>query len=362
MKDGIKSKVSEQTVAIVAPFPLPYGGMAIQAEKLYKRLTESGVTSFCIKSNISFPRFLRYFEKVRGIRTIIRFIIFSIKLLHIKQATVVHLFGASHAYFFLVVTPAIFVANLMNKKLILNYRGGEAEEFFKKWKLLTIPLLKKTDVIAVPSDFLKGILEKAAGREVLILPNVVDIDIFRYKERSKLKPIIVVSRQLEPRYNVACALRAFKIIKKAYPAAQLKIAGTGSEEKRIKKLKEEMLLKDVDLLGDLTHDELFYIYDKCDVMINPSNIDNFPGSIMEAFACGLPVVTTKVGGIHFMVKEGETGIMVKPNDHEGLAEGVITLLRNPMLAKLFSANGRKVAEEYSWEKVKKVLLSMYELT
>lgn len=96
-------------------------------------------------------------------------------------------------------------------------------------------------------------------------------------------------------------------------------------------------------------------------MINPSNADNFPGSVLEAFSCGLPVVTTNVGGIPFLVKEGETGIMVEPDDHEGLAKGVLTLLQDPYLARLFSLNGRKVAEEYSWEKVKKVLFSMYGL-
>ncbi len=94
-------------------------------------------------------------------------------------------------------------------------------------------------------------------------------------------------------------------------------------------------------------------------MVNPSNSDNFPGSILEAFACELPVVTTRAGGIPFMVKEGETGILIAPHDHEGLAKGVISLLQNPALARSFSVNGRKVAEEYSWKKVKEVFFDMY---
>jgi glycosyltransferase involved in cell wall biosynthesis len=62
-----------------------------------------------------------------------------------------------------------------------------------------------------------------------------------------------------------------------------------------------------------------------------------------------------------MVKEGETGFMVDPDDHEGLAKRVLTLLRNPSLAKTFSVNGSKVAEEYSWEKVKEIIFKMYDL-
>ena len=170
---------------------------------------------------------------------------------------------------------------------------------------------------------------------------------------------MVISRQLEPRYNIACALKAFKIIKQAYPDAQLMIAGAGPEETRLKNLQKEMLLKDVYFLGALSHAELSSVYDSCDIMINSSNIDNFPGSILEAFACGIPVVTTRVGGIPFMVKEGETGFMVDADDHEGLARGVLTLLQNPEIARLFSISGRRVAEEYSWEKISQTVLNMY---
>ena len=353
------SKDQVPTVAIVSPFPPPYGGMALQAEKLYKNLTASGIKSFCIKANVSFPRFLRFLEKIKGVRTIVRSIIFTMNLLGLSRATVVHILGASHWYFFLVVAPSIMTAHLMNKKIILNYRGGEAEEFLDKWGFLAIPLLKKAHTIAVPSIFLKEIFEKVVKREVIILPNLIDLEIFQYRERATLKPVIVVSRQLEPRYNIACALKAFGIIKEVYPAAQLKIAGTGSEEQKLKALLQEMSLQNVYFLGALSHQELDHVYNECDIMVNPANSDNFPGSILEAFACGLPVVTTRVGGIPFMVKDGETGIMVAPDDHEGLAKGVISILQNPALAKSFSVNGRKVAEEYSWVKIKKIFLGMY---
>ncbi|MEK6527575.1 MAG: glycosyltransferase family 4 protein [Nitrospirota bacterium] len=346
-------------VAIIAPSPPPYGGMALQAEKLHEKLTKSGVASFFIKSNVPFPYFLKFLEKISGVRTFMRFIFFSLNLLQLRKATIVHLFGASHVYFFLVVGPSILMAKMMDKKIILNYRGGEAEKFFKKWGFIAIPLIKKADVIAVPSLFLKEFFEKITGEKVTILPNLIDIEILTFRERTNLKPFIVVSRQLEPRYNIACALRAFNIIKRTYPDAQLMIAGTGSEENRLKKLKEEMSLKDVYFLGAMSHSKLSEIYDKCDIMMNPSNADNFPGSILEAFACGIPVVTTRVGGIPFMVKEGENGFLVNPDDYDILAERVLKLLQNPKIAQTFSINGRKVAEKYSWENIKQIILDMY---
>jgi glycosyltransferase involved in cell wall biosynthesis len=347
------------TVAIVSPFPPPYGGMALQAEKLYGKLSASGIQSFCVKSNVSFPGFLRFLENVKGVRTVVRSIFFVSNLFSLNEASVIHIFGASHWYFFLVVAPTVMMAHLMGKKIILNYRGGEVEEFFARWGFLATPFLTKAEIIAVPSHFLKEIFERVTKREVIILPNIIDLETFQYRQRAALNPNIVVSRQLEPRYNISCALKAFRIIKEVFPTAQLKVAGSGSQEHKLKAQLQEMSLQDVNFLGSLSHQQLAHVYDQSDIMMNPSNSDNFPGSILEAFASGLPVVTTRVGGIPFMVKDGETGIMVAPDDHEGLAKGIISLIQNPELANTFSVNGRKVAEEYSWGKIKEVFFDMY---
>jgi glycosyltransferase involved in cell wall biosynthesis len=351
---------NRHTVALIAPFPPPTGGMALQAEKLYKKILSSGIGVLCIKSNASFPGILSWLEELKGVRTAMRFILFSKSLLKIREAAVVQIFGASHVYFFLVVLPSIVVACMMKKKIILNYRGGEAERFLKKWGLLAVPVLKKADIIAVPSEFLKEIFLKATGKDAVILPNIIDIDIFKFRERSSLKPKIIVSRQLEARYNVACALKAFKIIKKEYPEAELYIAGSGPEEDNLKKILERMSLSDVNFLGLLSHEQLSHVYNECDIMINSSSIDNFPGSILEAFACGIPVVSTRVGGIPYMIEDGVTGLLVEPNDHEGIAAAVLKLLGDSSLVKSLSLKGRKMAKDHCWEKVRKVLFDLYE--
>jgi glycosyltransferase involved in cell wall biosynthesis len=251
------------------------------------------------------------------------------------------------------------MARLMRKKIILNYRGGEAGAFLERWGFIAVPVLKKVDVIAVPSYFLKEIFEKATGRETVILPNIIDIDIFNFRERSSLQPNIIVSRQLEARYNVACVLKAFEIIKGKYPEAHLYIAGSGSEEDRLKTMRKEMSLRDVTFLGLLSHEELSGIYNKCDIMINASNIDNFPGSILEAFTSGIPVISTRAGGIPYMMEDGVTGILVNLNDHRGIADAAIRLLNDSSLARRLSLNCREVAEKHSWEKVKNTLMNLY---
>jgi glycosyltransferase involved in cell wall biosynthesis len=255
--------------------------------------------------------------------------------------------------------PTILMAKMFNKKIILNYRGGEAEYFLNRYGLFVSPFIENTNVIAVPSQFLMNIFKKYTNKKIVILPNFIDTDDFHYRERKNLLPNIIITRQLEPRYNISCALRSFSIIKNKYPKATLKIIGSGSEEERLKKLKEDLGLKDVYFLGALPHKELAVKYDESDIMINTSHEDNFPGSIIEAFACGLPVVTTKVGGIPFMIKDGENGILTEPNDHHGIASGVSKLIETPELAKKIIHNGREFAEKYSWNNLKDVFLHLY---
>lgn len=350
---------NKYAVAVIAPFPPPAGGMALQAEKLSENLLSSGVDVLCIKSNASFPGILSWMEKMKGVRTMMRLILLSKNLLKIRKVAVVQIFGASHVYFFLVVLPSILAARMMKKKIILNYRGGEAATFLNKWGLFAVPILKKADFIAVPSHFLREIFLQATGKDPVILPNIIDIDIFKFRERASLKPNIIVSRQLETRYNVICALKAFEIIKEKYPEARLYIAGSGPEKSKLKKMQKEILLGDVHFLGLLSHKELSRVYDECDIMINSSNIDNFPGSILEAYASGLPVVSTRVGGVPFMMEDRVTGLLVEPNDHEGIAEAVLNLLSDSSLAHSLSLNGRAKAEEHCWEKVRKVLFGLY---
>ena len=149
-----------RTVAIVSPLPPPYGGMAIQADRLCKGLSGEAITVVTISSTKPFPSILAAIQNLKYLRTILRSFRFLLELRRIKGADIVHLFAASHEYFFLVVLPTIIAATLFKKRLILNYRGGEADQFLRKWGFIAIPFLKKAYKIAVPSTFLINVLRK----------------------------------------------------------------------------------------------------------------------------------------------------------------------------------------------------------
>lgn len=350
---------THNTVAIVAPLPPPYGGMAVQAQKLRNRLEKEAVRVIFIASNPAFPGILKWCERVPGLRTLVRFVLFLRGLAVIREADVVHLFAASHLYFFLVVAPAVYAARVCKKRIVLNYRGGEAESFFERWKRFVVPVFKSADAIVVPSVFLQDVFSRCLSLESSILPNIADTEVFSFKQRDNFRPLLVVSRQLEPLYNHETILRAFRIVKARYPEARLSIAGEGSEKSRLEKLSNDLNLKDVDFLGAMTHEQLAGIYATSDIMVNASLADNFPGAIIEAFLCGLPVVTSDVGGIPFLVVNNVSGVHVKPDDYKAMAEAVISLIERPEQASLLVANGKHIAESYRWDNIRSEIFGAY---
>src|SRR5688572_17073050 len=108
--------------------------------------------------------------------------------------------------------------------------------------------------------------------------------------------------------------------------AELWVAGTGSEDARLRRLAEELAPGSVRFVGRVEPGGMPALYDACDVFVNASVIDNQPLSVLEAFAAGLPVVSTPTGDIASMVKNGETGLLVGPEDPAALADAVESLL------------------------------------
>lgn len=355
----IENVIIHKSVAIVAPLPPPYGGMAVQAQKLRDRLEREGVKVILLASNPSFPGIVRWCERVPGLRTLVRLALFLRSLSIIREADVVHLFAASHLYFFLVVAPTVYVARGCNKRVVLNYRGGEAEFFFTRWKRLAVPVLRSADAIVVPSAFLQAVFSRCLNIEASILPNIADTEVFCSKRRDVIRPFLVVSRQLELLYNHETILKAFQIVKARFPEARLTVAGEGSEKSRLQKLCADWGLKDVEFLGALTHEQLAGVYDRSDIMVNASRADNFPGAIVEAFLCGLPVVTSDAGGIPLLVVDDVSGILVKPDDHKAMAEAVIALVEQPERARRLVENGKLIAESYRWEKIRTDIFGAY---
>ncbi len=223
---------------------------------------------------------------------------------------------------------------------VLNYHSGEAEDHLERWRRSAIPVVRLADALVVPSGYLVDVFARF-GLRARVVANIVDLDQFQFRARRPLRPVFLSNRNFEAHYNVACVLRAFALIQNRYRDARLIVAGDGSQRRQLQRLADELQLVNVAFVGRVSPDHMPSLYAAADVYLNAPDIDNMPGSILEAFASGLPVVTTDAGGIPYIVRHGETGLLVPRGNHEGIAAAAIRLLQDASLSERLVGSARE---------------------
>lgn len=347
-------------VLIVAASLDILGGQAVQAERLVRHLQqEPSVEVSFLPINPRLPGKLRKLQSIKYVRTVTTSILYLWNLLReVRKFDVVHIFSASYLSFLIAPTPAILVSKLYGRKIVLNYHSGEAEDHLRRWRRSTIPILNLTDAIAVPSEYLVRVFA-AFGLKATAIFNIIELDRFAYRERNGVRPIFLSNRNLEAHYGVDCVLRAFALVQQQVPEAVLTVVGDGSQRQALEQLAAELKLENTSFTGRVEHEEIYRYYAAADVFLNASRIDNQPLSLLEAFACGLPVVTTDAGGIPDIVTDGETGFVVAVDDHHALAHAAIKLLADHNIAATITRKARAECNKYTWEVVCDRWLCLY---
>jgi glycosyltransferase involved in cell wall biosynthesis len=310
--------------------------------------------------NPRLPGPLRLLQSVKFVRTIITSAVYlSLLAVRLWRYDVIHVFSASYLSFLLAPTPAILLGRLFGKKVVLNYHSGEAEDHLRRWGRTAIPTLRAAHVLVVPSDYLVGVLARF-GLQARAIANSIDGEGITFRPRKPERPVLLCNRNLEPHYNVECVLRAFEQIRRRRPAARLILAGDGSQRKRLNRAARELDLVNLEFVGAVSPAEMARLYDSADIFVNASNIDNMPLSILEAFAAGLPVVSTRAGGIPHVVDDEHTGLLVECNDCRGLAAAVLRLVDDPDLAARLADSARARSQAlYRWKAVEGAWLDLY---
>ncbi len=344
------------SVLIVAPAPPPYGGMSLQAGALQQQLEQEGVSAELLPTN---PQGDRIFGRLKYLRTVAQTVIFVKNLTSgLRRTETVHLLGASHWYFVLRVAPTVVLARLLSRRVILNYRGGEAPMFFARFKWLVLPVLRLVDAIVVPSEFLNRVFAEY-GFCAAVIPNFVDLKRFQFRSRDKIRPNLLVTRSLEPLYNVKMALQAFAIVQKTYPEARIDIVGSGSEETALKNWVSQQGWRGVRFHGAVPNEKVPAYLERADILLNPSNADNMPINLLEAFASGIPVVTTNVGGIPDLVGDEKAALLVEPRDPTQMAAKIEELLRDPNKVIRITRYAKSLCQQMSWQRIGQLWLRLY---
>jgi L-malate glycosyltransferase len=337
-------------IALIAASPAIIGGHSVQAQALAARLAASGHEVSFIPIDVRFPRGLGWIRQLPYVRTLLNQALYIPALHRIGRSDVVHVFSASYWSFLLAPAPAILAAKLLRKPVILHYHSGEADDHLARWGGLIAPFLRLVDEIVVPSGYLQRVFA-SRGYRARVIPNLVETSRFRYRERAALRPALISVRNLEDYYRIDNTIAAFAILKRRFPHATLVIAGYGSQDRQLRRMADRLSVGGIRFVGRIEPDTLPALYDAADIFVNSSVVDNQPVSILEAFASGLPVVSTPTGDIAAMLRGGEAGLLIDAGDPSAMTDGVTRLLETPGLALKITRCAREEAERYTWRRV-----------
>lgn len=201
---------------------------------------------------------------------------------------------------------------------------------------------------------------RGAGIEnVVHIPNGVDLEKFQgERKRGGTFRFLFVGR-LEPQKGLQYLIEAIALLKDY--DFEVFIVGEGSQREELRKLAEELGVNHlVRFLGRKDGEELVELYLSSDAFVLPSTWEGLPLTVLEAWAAGLPIIATAVGGVQDICVDGENSLVVKPGDSSALAEAMARLVQEDDLREKLSRVARERVRDFSWENTSRAILDLYE--
>lgn len=245
------------------------------------------------------------------------------------------------------------LCRLLKMKYITKLHGGNLPNRIKNSPFFCDLIFNNAYAITAPSAYLMDCFAKRNYKNLVFLPNTIDISKYQYKERTVTVPKLLWVRSFSSIYNPKMAIKVLYELKKDFPEAQLCMVGPDKEnllQDCIDFAKE--LDVDVTFTGKLSKEEWINLSNDYDVFINTTHFDNTPISLLEAMAIGLPVVSTNVGGIPFLVNHKENALLVSDNAVFEMVDAIKLLINDEQLTLNLIRNSRRVVDGCDWQIIK----------
>lgn len=342
------------------------GGGQINAWEISKRLASKNfqidiITRNNGPDNLKNPKYLKVIKlgKKANPESALSKILFSVNLIPFlvnRDYKLIHVHPFLPALFVKLVSiikkvPVVITVHgtrLFEKKLPIT------PSRFIEWIILT--KIKYDLAISVTQAFKKI---KNINQNIEVIRNGIDLRKFEnIKVKKTPYPKILWVGRFDKVKRVEDLIIAMGNIIQKIPEAKLKLVGYGYEENNLQKLAKKLNLnKRVEFVGKKTGDDLIREYKSSHLFVLPSSSEGQPLTLLEAMACGLPIIATKTGGIPEIVKDNVNGLLVPPNDCIALANAIIWCLKNK---NDFGKRGHlRVAKMNSWDDIANKTLSIY---
>lgn len=357
-------------IVITVPLFLPkwIGGAEVATYNIAKHLAERGHEVHIIttldeslaeeektKEDIYIHRILS--RKIRFIGVVVFWYKVLLKIRNLNP-DIIHTQSLIHN------APVMFSNIIFNFPYIIYGRGSDV--YFPKEpnkSISKLALKNASGVIALSEDMKKEMNKICNRDDISVLPNGIELNKFKGISEKKLfkkkeKTIIFVG-SLRPVKGVKYLIKAMNTINKETDT-NLIIVGDGIDKEGLKTLVEELNLQDcIHFVGKIPNEDVPRYMAQADIFALPSLSEGFPVVVVEAMASGLPIVTTNVRGLPEIIKNGENGFVVEPQNSEHMAEKILLLLKDEQLYRKISENNKVKAEEYSWDKISGELEKKY---
>jgi L-malate glycosyltransferase len=241
------------------------------------------------------------------------------------------------------------LARALGKAVVLWLHGGDLPAFADRHRRWFSRVMARGDRVVAPSAYLAEAFP-AMRRGTRVIPNVVAVDTYPYRERAVVAPRLLWMRAFEDLYRPGLALDVLARVRRVVPEATLTMAGQDSG--RLAAVKAEAagrgLADSVRFPGYLDEVAKRDAFAAHDVFLTTSRVDNMPVSVLEAAACGLPVVAFPVGGLEHLLTHEHDALLPADGDAEAMAHAVLRLFTEPGLAGRLSRHGRELARGCDW--------------
>ncbi len=245
------------------------------------------------------------------------------------------------------------VCRILNLKYIPILHGGNLPNKLTQSPILSKLIFKNAYVNVSPSNYIKSAFEKLGYSNLTCIPNSIEINDYPFQVKDFNTVRLLWVRSFSEIYNPLLAVKILKALLDENIHATLCMVGPdkdGSLNQTKTYAKE--IGADVLFTGKLSKKDWIKLSKDYNIFINTTNFDNMPVSVIEAMALGFPVVSTDVGGMPFLIKDGFNGMLVHPNNVSAFVSVIKNLILNTEKTTQMAFNARNQAEMYDWNTIK----------
>lgn len=244
-------------------------------------------------------------------------------------------------------------------KYIPILHGGKLTERLKTSPQLSKQIFKNAHINVSPSRFLMSSFQEAGFKNIIHIPNSIELKNYNFISRNFDEIHLLWVRSFSSIYNPKLAVHILKSLLDDNFRARLCMVGPENDGSlsETKKIANDLCVE-VEFTGKLSKPEWHKKAENFNVFINTTTVDNMPVSVIEAMALGLPVVSTNVGGLSFLIENNVDGILVEPNNVEAFKTAILKLKNDTFFRQQITSKARQKVEQFDWNVVKHLWFSI----